>query len=166
MATSPPVYTIGHSDHTIEAFIDLLRQHAIALVVDVRSQPYSRWATQYNRELLAHSLHAAGLRYEFLGDVLGGRPADPGLYQPDGEHADYGKIERSPAYQAGIDALLALAHAERTAVVCSEGDHRRCHRHLLISQTLLDRGIRVLHIQPDGTTVEGGSVPSQLSLFE
>ena len=166
MATAPPVYTIGHSDHTIEAFVELLRQHAITLVVDVRSQPYSRWATQYNRELLAHSLHAAGLRYEFLGDVLGGRPADPRMYGPDGEHADYVKIERSPAYQAAIDALLSLAHAELAAVVCSEGDHRRCHRHLLISQTLLVRSIRVLHIQPDGTTVEGGSIPSQLSLFE
>jgi uncharacterized protein (DUF488 family) len=166
MTGSPTVYTLGHSDLTIETFIDLLRQHAITLVVDVRSQPYSRWAAQYNRELLAHSLGAAGLRYEFLGDALGGRPADPRMYSPDGEHPDYGKVENSAAYQAGIDTLLSLTHSERIALVCSEGDHRHCHRHLLIGQTLLGRSIRVLHIQPDGTTVEGGSVPSQLSLFD
>jgi uncharacterized protein (DUF488 family) len=49
--------------------------------------------------------------------------------------------------------------------MCGEGDHRRCHRHLLIAQTLLGRGVRVLHIQPDGGTVEGELVPRQLSLF-
>jgi uncharacterized protein (DUF488 family) len=163
---SAVVFTIGHSDHTIETFIGLLRLHAITLVVDVRSQPYSRWATQYNRELLAHSLRAAGLRYEFLGDALGGRPADPRMYSADGEHPDYGKMENRPAYQAGIDTLLSLTHSERIALVCSEGDHRHCHRHLLIGQTLLSRGIRVMHIQPDGTTAEGDAIPSQLSLFD
>jgi uncharacterized protein (DUF488 family) len=165
MAAVPTVYTIGHSDHTIEAFIDLLRQHGITLVVDVRSQPYSRWASQFNRELLAHNLHEAGLSYEFRGDVLGGRPVDPDLYEPGGEHADYRKMEQIPAYQAGIDALLALARQERVAVMCSEGDYHHCHRHLLISQTLLERGARVVHIQPDGSVVQGGSIPSQLSLF-
>ena len=166
MPTGPAVYTIGHSDHTIEAFIDLLRRHAVTLVVDVRSQPYSRWATQYNRELLAHSLGAAGLCYEFMGDVLGGRPADSCMYSPDGEHADYRKMELSGDYQAGIDTLLGLAGSERAALVCSEGDHRHCHRHLLIGQTLLSRGVRVLHIQPDGTTIEGSAIADQLSLFD
>jgi uncharacterized protein (DUF488 family) len=165
MATAPTVYTIGHSDHTIEAFIDLLRQHDIVLLIDVRSQPYSRWAVQFNRELLEHELREAGFRYEFWGDALGGRPADPSLYEPDGEHPDYRKMEQIPAYQAGIDALLALAREQRIAVMCSEGDYHHCHRHLLIGQTLLERGARVLHIQPDGTTVAGGSIPSQLSLF-
>jgi uncharacterized protein (DUF488 family) len=165
MATAPTVYTIGHSDHTIEAFIALLRLHDIALLIDVRSQPYSRWATQFNRELLEHDLCEAGLRYEFRGDALGGRPADPSLYEPDGEHADYRKMEQVLVYQAGIDALLALALEERVVVMCSEGDYHHCHRHLLISQTLLERGARVIHIQPDGTTVAGGSIPSQLSLF-
>jgi uncharacterized protein (DUF488 family) len=165
MATAQTLYTIGHSDHTIEAFIDLLRQHAITLVVDVRSQPYSRWAVQFNRELLAHDLREVGVAYQFQGDALGGRPADPGLYEPGGEQADYGKMEQDPAYQAGIDLLVDLACDERVAVMCSEGDYRHCHRHLLISQTLLERGARVVHIQPDGTAVEGGSIPSQLSLF-
>lgn len=69
MAEPTTVYTLGHSDHTVEAFIGLLRQHAITLVVDVCSQPYSRWATQYNRELIAHSLGAVWLRQEHVGDT-------------------------------------------------------------------------------------------------
>ena len=169
------IYTIGHSNHTIEAFIALLRRHEITLVVDVRSQPYSRWSHQFNREILARDLQDAGVAYQFMGDALGGRPADSSLYDPDQELPDYQRVEQTPAYQAGIDQLLDLAAPpfppklgglRGVAVMCSEGDHRRCHRHLLITQTLLGRGVRVLHIQPDGATVEGEPVLQQLSLFE
>jgi uncharacterized protein (DUF488 family) len=166
MTAEPLVYTIGHSNHAIEALIDLLRQHTIAMVVDVRSQPYSRWATQHNRELLAHSLDAAGLHYAYMGDSLGGRPTDRRMYGPDGEHADYAKMDLSPTYQSGIATLVELAASARTVLLCSEGDHHECHRHLLIGQTLLSRGLRVVHIQPDGTTVEGAAIPSQPSLFD
>ena len=159
------IHTIGHSDHDTAAFIDLLRRHGITLVADVRSQPYSRWMPQFNRETLARDLDNAGIAYRFLGDALGGRPGDPALYDPGQERPDYQRVAQTPAYQAGIDQLLNLARAERLAVMCSEGDHRRCHRHLLVTQTLLARGVRVRHVQPDGTTVEGELIPQQLSLF-
>jgi len=159
------IYTIGHSDHDTGEFIALLRQHSITLVVDVRSRPYSRWAHQFNRETLARDLEEAGIAYRFMGDVLGGRPADPTLYDPERERPDYRRVAQSPTYQAGIDRLLDLARGERVAVMCSEGDHRRCHRHLLIAQTLLERGVRVLHIQPDGRTVKGERIARQLSFL-
>jgi uncharacterized protein (DUF488 family) len=159
------IHTVGHSDHTTAAVVDLLRDHGIALVVDVRSQPYSRWAPQFNRETLARDLEDAGIAYRFMGDALGGRPTDPALYDPGQETPDYQRVEQTPAYQAGIDQLLELARAQRVAVMCGEGDHRRCHRHLLIAQTLLGRGVRVCHIQPDCGMVEGELVPQQLSLF-
>ena len=159
------IHTVGHSDHSTAAFVDLLRRPGITLVVDVRSQPYSRWAPQFNRETLARDLQDAGIVYRFMGDALGGRPADPTLYDTVQERPDYQRVEQTSGYQAGIDQLLDLAGIEQVAVMCSEGDHRHCHRHLLITQTLLGRGVRVLHIQPDGTTVEGESIPQQLSLF-
>jgi len=159
------IHTIGHSDHDTAAFIALLRQHDITLVADVRSQPYSRWTPQFNREILARDLEKAGVAYVHLGDALGGRPSDPTMYNPGQERPDYRRVEQTDAYQAGIDRLLDLARAERVAVMCSEGDHRQCHRHLLVTQTLLARGVRVLHIQPDGRTVEGELVARQLALF-
>jgi len=159
------IHTVGHSDHTTAAFVDLLRGQGITLVVDVRSQPYSRWTHQFNRETLARDLDAAGIAYRFMGDALGGRPADPALYDPGEERADYRRVERTDVYQAGIDQLLELARIERVAVMCSEGEHHHCHRHLLVTQTLLSRGARVLHIQPDGRTVEGERIARQLSLF-
>ena len=159
------IHTVGHSDHTTAAFVDLLRRHGITLVVDVRSQPYSRWAPQFNRETLARDLQDAGIAYRFMGDALGGRPPDSTLYDPGQERPDYQRVGQTPAYQTGIDQLLDLAGTEQVAVMCSEGDHRRCHRHALITQTLLECGVRVLHIQPDGRTVEGEQIPHQLSLF-
>jgi uncharacterized protein (DUF488 family) len=159
------IHTVGHSDHTTAAFVDLLHRHGITLVVDVRSQPYSRWVPQFNRETLARDLQNAGIAYRFMGDALGGRPADLALSDPGQERPDYQRVGQMPTYQTGIDQLLDLAGTEQVAVMCSEGDHRRCHRHLLVAQTLLERGVRVLHIQPDGTTVEGELVPQQLSLF-
>lgn len=163
MPQATTIFTIGHSDHETDAFIDLLRQHAITLVVDVRSQPYSRWASQFNREPLKETLEAGGLVYRFMGDVLGGRPSSPAFYT--GGQPDYGQIEESPTYRAGIDELLDLGTLHRVVVMCSEGDYRECHRHRLISQTLLKRGARVVHIKPDGQTADGERVAEQLSLF-
>lgn len=159
MAESPHIWTIGHSDRALEGLVELLRRHGISLVVDVRSQPYSQWAPQFNREALARGLEAAGITYRFMGDELGGRPAGMDK-QP-----DYAAMSERPKYLSGIEELLALAEREKVAVLCSEGDHRQCHRHLLISQTLLKRGARVTHIQPDGSTVPGERVMRQLSLF-
>jgi uncharacterized protein (DUF488 family) len=159
------IYTIGHGHQPIEELARLLGLHRVAVLADVRSQPYSRWAPQFNRETLARSLEQAGLDYLYLGEGLGGRPADPALYEPGQERPDYARMAVAPAYLAGIATLLSLAARRRVALMCSESDHRQCHRHLLIAPTLLARGARVLHIQPDGGVVEEGSEPTQLSLF-
>jgi len=159
----PQIYTIGHSDHAMEAFIDLLRQHNVTLVVDVRSQPYSRWTPQFNLETLEHDLAEASIEYRYMGDELGGRPSALDLYTAG--KPDYGRMEEQSAYQGGIDELLDLSQTERVAIMCSEGDYRECHRHRLVSQTLLKRGVRVIHIKPDGLTVDGERIAEQLSLF-
>jgi uncharacterized protein (DUF488 family) len=165
MSRDLTINTIGHSDHAIEDFIALLRRYGIMLLVDVRSQPYSRWVHQFNRELLIRDLQNAGIAYCYMGNTLGGRPTDPTLYDSEEERPDYQRQEETPEYQAGIRELLKLAQDTPTVVMCSEGDHRHCHRHLLITQTLLGHDVRVLHIQPDGTTVPGSLIPRQLSLF-
>ncbi len=162
----PLLYTIGHSDHTIEAFTTLLRRFDIDLVVDVRSQPYSRWTPQFNREVLARSLQDKGIAYLFMGDRLGGRPADVTLMTGGTGHPDYERMAERTAYREGIAELVDLTTQRQATILCSEGDHRQCHRHRLITQTLLKRGgIRVLHIEPDGSTVAGELIPEQLSLF-
>jgi uncharacterized protein (DUF488 family) len=165
------IYSIGHSSHLLEEFVALLRQQGIAVLVDVRSQPYSRWTPQYNRETLARALAAEGIRYIYMGDALGGRPADPSLYQPaseddpHGPRPDYARMAALPAFQEGLSRLTDVAAQHKVAVMCSEGDHEHCHRALLIAPQLLARGARVIHIQPDGGTVQAQEEPRQLSMF-
>jgi uncharacterized protein (DUF488 family) len=161
------LYSIGHSDHALEDFIALLRRAGIAALADVRSQPYSRWVTQFNREALARALEKAGLTYVFLGDLLGGRPADPSLYAAADPHGlpDYARLAATPAFQDGLSQLILLARRMCVAMMCSEGDYHHCHRALLITPQLLARGVRVLHILPDGQLEAAHIAPQQLSLF-
>jgi uncharacterized protein (DUF488 family) len=172
MTADTILYSIGHSDHESETFIALLRRYGVATVVDVRSQPYSRWVPQANRETLAQALKRAGLTYVFMGDVLGGRPADASLYEPaednetpNGIQPDYERMAATPTFRAGIQRLLTMAGSTTVAMMCSEGDFRRCHRALLITPSLLEQGARVIHIHPDGDTSEAQPEPKQLSLF-
>jgi uncharacterized protein (DUF488 family) len=164
---SPIIYSIGHSDHDLEFLIKLLRRHGITTLVDVRSQPYSRWVPQANRETLAHALEEAGLTYVFMGDSLGGRPSDGTLYDSAKaeDRPNYERVAATPAFQAGLERLLDLARAGTVAMMCSEGDHRRCHRTLLITPQLLSREARVVHIRPDGETIEAQEEPKQLTMF-
>ena len=153
----PTVYTVGHSNHELDDFLRLIQVHNIELLVDVRSSPYSRYVPQANRETLARALESASIAYRWLGDRLGGKP--------EGVVADYDKLGQSAGFRQGITELLALASGKQTAIMCSEGDHRQCHRHKLITPALLALDVSVLHIQPDGTLVDERSEPRQLSLF-
>jgi uncharacterized protein (DUF488 family) len=163
----PVVYSIGHSNHDLDAFIDLLQPYGIDTLVDVRSHPYSRWVPAFNREVLSRALEEAGLTYLFMGDALGGRPADPSFYDPGQAEGrpNYDRVAEAPGFRAAIEELLALARTGVVAMMCSEGDHQNCHRALLITPSLLALGARVIHIQPDGRAVEARPEPKQLSLF-
>ena len=151
-AAQPPgdLWSIGHSNLAIERFIELLRAHAIALLADVRTAPYSRHWPQFNREDLAHSLQAAGITYVYLGRELGGKPEDPALRGPHGL-PDYDAIAATALYQAGLAQLRACAARGRTAFMCSEGDPAHCHRERLVARSLRAAGWRVHHILTDGS---------------
>jgi uncharacterized protein (DUF488 family) len=150
---TPPartLYTLGHSNHELDAFLALLARHGIGRVLDVRSRPRSRWP-RFNGERLQRALAAAGVAYRWLGDSLGGRPSDPALLSPDGA-PDYGAMAAAPAFREGLAALLAeLEGPRRVAVLCSEGDPGRCHREHLIARALRPLGVSIVHILPDGS---------------
>jgi len=143
------VWTIGHSRHPIDRFLALLRCHGVELLVDARSHPASRFSPQFARRPVERAIEAAGLRYAFLGQALGGRPADPACYGPDGK-LDHDRVERLDVYRRGIAQLLDEAARARACVMCAEEDPARCHRRLLIARTLVRRGVRVLHIRGSG----------------
>jgi len=161
------LYSIGHSHAEIGAFLNLLTRHRIELLVDTRSQPYSRYSPQFNRETLKQSLAGVEVAYHFMGDLLGGRPQDSDYYLSNGK-VDYVHLATAPFYLSGIDRLLALAAECRLAFMCSEADFKKCHRYWLITRTLVGRGIEVSHITHSGELVASNQSEfesDQLSLF-
>jgi len=161
----PVIWTTGHSNHTFERFAELLTGERIAVVVDVRSYPYSRFAPHFNREEMATGLNAAGVKYLYLGTELGGRPTTDDHYDSEGR-ALYGLMAKEAAFRDAIERVLRGASDHRIALVCAEGRPEECHRRLLVGKVLTDCGAVLRHILPDGqvseeTAVEiGGDQPS------
>ena len=129
--------------------MELLRGHEIALLVDVRSHPVSKWAPQFGRAARARMLARHGIGYEFLGRQLGGRPEGTEFYGPDGA-VDYGRRAEAPDFKAGIERLVDLAVERKTAILCAEEDPGRCHRRLLVTPALRQKRVTVGHIRGGG----------------
>ena len=117
-------------------------QHGIEVLVDVRSSPYSRYASQFNREAIRPALQERAIQYLFLGDLLGGRAEDQRFYDDEG-HVLYGRVAQSPGFCQGIERLLAGIGRFRVAILCGEEDPTDCHRRLLVGRVLQERGVRV-----------------------
>jgi uncharacterized protein (DUF488 family) len=152
--TDTPIYTIGYGAREIDAFIAVLQRYGIAYLIDVRSSPYSRYKPDFSRERLEEHLRRAGIRYVYMGDSLGGRPADPTCYDSEG-HVDYAKVVQRDFYLAGIERL-ATAYSQGLAVsiMCSEGRPENCHRGNLIGKTLAERGLSVAHIDENDDLID------------
>lgn len=144
------ILSIGHSTHRLDRFLTLLAAHEIDVVVDVRSNPQSRHASQFNAPALRDALVAHRIRYLPMGEELGGRPSDREYYDADG-HVRYDRLALSGPFLRGIDRLLEGSRSYRIAVMCSEEDPANCHRWRLIGRVLADRGIEMGHIRGDGT---------------
>jgi uncharacterized protein (DUF488 family) len=142
------VFTIGHSNHAIEAFVALLRLHVVTAVGDVRSAPYSRYNPQFNRENLAESLRAAGISYVFLGAELGARRENPACYE-DGR-VKFDRVAETAQFRGGLERVSKGAEEFRLALMCAEKEPLECHRTILVSRHVEELGIGVTHIHADG----------------
>jgi len=135
--------TIGHSNHPIDRFIDLLTRHGVTALADVRSMPRSRFNPQFNRDRLEAALKAHGIAYVFLGDALGGKRDDPA-------ERDYARMAAAPSFRAGLARVREGAARHRVALMCAEKEPLDCHRFVLISRHLR-RDLAIAHILADGT---------------
>jgi uncharacterized protein (DUF488 family) len=148
MSEKLSVLTIGHSNHSIEAFLALLHAHDVTALADVRSVPFSRFAPQFNRDALEASLRADGVKYVFLGRELGGRSNDPSCYA--NGRVQYARLAATNLFAKGIDRIFKGASEHRIALMCAEKDPLDCHRTILVSRALVERDIAVGHILSDG----------------
>ncbi len=153
------IYSIGHSNQLIEAFIELLTQHGIQTLIDVRSHPYSRYVPHFNGSELAKAVEHGKITYLFMGKELGGRPDGEEFYDAQ-DYVIYSQVAESPLFLKGIQRLEEIGKSSRVAIMCSEEDPTTCHRHLLIGRVLAGRGISLLHIRGDGHIQTGEELAS------
>ena len=167
------MYTIGHSNHALDAFLDLLRQHEIDVLVDTRSRPHSTYVPHFNHDVLRPAVANAGLRFVFLGNELGGRPDGAEFYDERG-HVRYDLVAQRADFQQGIGKVEKGAASHKIAMLCSEENPASCHRRLLVGRVLGERGTQIVHIRGDGRlqseaeleAEEAGEDAAQPSLFD
>jgi len=144
-----PVFTIGYATLGIDRFIHLLRQHDIAAVADVRSQPYSRYTPEYSQDQLKAALADAGIQYVFMGKELGARREEPECYV--GGKVRYDLVAKTTAFRDGLGRIESGRQQYRIALLCAEKDPVTCHRAILVSRELARKRVNVQHILHDGT---------------
>lgn len=153
--------TIGHSTRPLEDLIATLQAHEIQTLVDIRAFPMPRRLPQFNRESLAESLPAAGIRYVWM-KALGGyrkkiREDSPNIALRNATFRNYADYMLTAEFKSAMAELVALAGSSLTAYMCAERVYFRCHR-MLVSDWLVAHGHEVLHI--DGT---GPAKPHRLT---
>ena len=146
------LFSIGHGNKSIDEFIDELKSFNIAYLVDVRTTPYSKWSPHFNQTPLQNYLNSKGLRYLYMGDVLGGIPSDSTCYTAG--RIDYVKMSSKETFITGLNRLIvANQKGVRLAIMCSESEPDMCHRSKLIGQELSKRNITMQHIVGVGKSI-------------
>lgn len=143
------IFTIGHSNHPTDTFLDLLRGVSIDVLVDVRSYPFSKYVPHFDAPQLKKDIISNGMRYLFMGDELGGRPKEEKFYDDNG-HVIYSLVAETQLFLEGISRLERGIQKYRVVIMCSEENPVDCHRRLLVGRVLISRDIRVHHIRGDG----------------
>ena len=175
------IYTIGHSNHAVDQFIDLLKRHGIDALVDVRRFPSSRRLPHFNRPELAKALGEHGIEYHWLESLGGhrkeGLPDSPNFGIKEKAFRNYADHMLGDEFREGTDQLLEIAENRRVATMCAEKSFHDCHRKLT-SDFLVANGVTVQHILAVGTLephnlsdlakVQNGSVtyPESHPLFD
>ena len=153
------LYTVGHSNHTQEEFLNLLVTHGIDFVVDVRSVPASNHNPQFNQDVLSAFLQGHDIAYQFLGKELGARRMD--CFNAD-KQVDFEQAIHTSLFQQGIDTIMQLFKDKEVALMCSEADPIECHRFALVARYFHEHGVEVFHILKDATLASHRTLEQQM----
>jgi len=142
------IFTVGHSTHSLEQFIELLKHYTITHIVDIRTVPRSRHNPQFNQEILERTLpsvHIAYTRLENLGGFRHARPNSINTAWRNASFRGFADYMQTDDFKHGLQKLIEYADSESVAIMCAEAVPWRCHRSL-IGDALLARGIHVQDI--------------------
>lgn len=121
------IWTIGHSNKSVEILLEKLRMYEIDRLIDVRSRPYSRWCPWFNKNQLEVSLAEADINYDWRGDQLGG-------------------LLENVNYEEAIQWVYERAECENIVLMCSEADYHNCHRYSMLTPDFERLGAELAHI--------------------
>ena len=137
------LFSSGHSNKTLEGFLEELKSFSIKTLFDIRSKPYSRFCPHFSKKNLENSLQDHGIKYRFAGEELGGFPSDNSVFNKG--KPDYQKIMQKEWFRSGIQEILDIS-LHPAAVMCSEKDPLKCHRFYLVGEFLYKQGVDIKHI--------------------
>jgi len=145
------IYTIGHSNLDSDEFTSLLKKNSIDVIADVRSQPYSKFHPQFNKEFLEKSLLQKGIQYVFMGKEFGARRDETSCYV--NGKVSYQRVWELPLFKKGIDRIKKGVNKYNIALMCAEYDPKMCHRTILVGRFIEKIGITVEHILKNGDVI-------------
>jgi len=158
----PIIYTVGHSTHQLDYFLELLKEYNINCLIDVRSLPASSYNPQYNQEPLSNFLRHNRITYLHFPEEFGARHTDPDLLDDEGA-VDFEKVRKSWNFKNGVEKLwLGIDKGSIIALMCSESDPFDCHRFSMISIALEKDGFEVKHILKDKSLKSNAELEKQL----
>lgn len=158
----PTIYTVGHSTHQIDFFLELIKEYNVNCIIDVRSVAASSYNPQYNQEPFKNFLKIKGINYLHFNEEFGARQTDPDLLD-DENKVDFEKVRKSWVFKNGIDRLWqGIEKGFVIALMCSESEPFDCHRFSMISVALVKDGFEVKHILKDKTLKTNAELENQL----
>lgn len=155
------IFTIGYAGFEIEDFIKVLKEHNINSLIDVRSTPFSKFHTDYNKPLLCKVLHEKGIVYRNYNKEFGARQ-DNKIYYPNG-YLDFSMFTKSNVFIEGMQKIIkAIPLGYNFVLMCSEKDPITCHRAIMISKAFYDNGVSINHILSDGQIITQSDIEARL----
>jgi len=156
------IFTVGHSNHPLDFFINLILPHKINTLIDVRSMPASSYNPQYNKEPFTLFLKDNNIKYLHFGSEFGARH-DEESYLDNNGVVDFEKFRKSYQFQSGIERVdIGISKGYKIVLMCSEGNPLECHRFSMISVYLEEIGIEVNHIMKDSTLLKHSELENDL----
>lgn len=142
------IFTIGYSSFSLEVFINTLKKYKITAVADVRSQPYSQFKPEFNRDSIKGELSKNNIAYVFLGEECGARVDDPKCFI--NGKVNYDLVAQSQKFKKGLERIKKGMEKFNIVVMCAEKDPITCHRTILVCRNLQSSGVTIRHILSNG----------------
>ena len=133
----PSFYTTSYSGRDMETFIQLMKAGEVGIVYDIRDTPFSQFRPDFNKEALAKALRNVGIEYKHVPELGVKKEIRDELAKSGDYKAFWKKYDDGLKTKEKADAIEQLgktfdeAQGEPFALLCTERDPHKCHRHRL-----------------------------------